>query len=627
MRSQSFHWRRTVALAFFPPLAVQAQTVVAQLEPVVITGARIEQRLDQTLPNTTVLTREDIERQQAVDLPELLMRQAGIQMARSGGPGAQTSLFLRGADASQVLVLVDGVRLNTAVGGFAVLGGIRTEAIERIEIVRGNLSALYGSSAIGGVIQIFTRKGAERGASITGELGSGSYALASAAAGTGAGPWQAGATVTYNAAQPSSAIDPAAVIPGPFAPGVNPDRDGNRYRAASASIENTVSERLAFGLSAWGWQNDTDFDSAADGPLATQTEESRSGIVQAYSRFALTDHWRARLTAGASTERSTNESSVPFSFNNGRFTAGNQLVILDNEIAVASGTTAIVGVEYLRQTGGSTGYDPAGNGAEIDFSRRVLSAWTGLNFEHGPHGVQADLRQDDYSDVGGATTGLLAYGYRISPAWRASVQLSNAFRAPSFNDLYYPYFGNPQLQPEKSRSAEARLRYAEQGWNAELAVYATQVRELIAYEASVQRAENIDEALVNGIEASIGWRNQSWAFSGNATGLRTENEATGERLLRRAPFTFNLTGDYTPGRWGFGADLSYVAARDDFDINTFGRKTLDPYTLLRLRANWQATEALRLTLRLENAFDTEYQTVDGYNTPGRGVFAGLQIRL
>lgn len=599
----------------------------AQLEPVVVTGARIEQPLPAVLPNTTVLTRSEIERQQAVDLPELLARQAGIQIARAGGPGAQTSFFLRGSGGDQVLVLVDGVRLNTAVGGFAVLGGIRTEAIERIEIVRGNLSALYGSGAVGGVIQIFTRKGAERGVSVGGEVGSGDYGLATLAAGTGSGEWQAGATATYNAARSFSAIDPAAVVPGPYAPGVNPDTDGNRYQAASASLEQRIDASTGWGLSAWGWKNTTSYDSAADGPLATQTETSRSGVVQAFARFAPTEHWRARLTAGASTERSDNRSSEAFSFNNGRFEANNRLLVLDNQIDLAAGTTAIVGAEYLRQTAGSTSYDASFSGAEVDYSRRALSAWAGLNFTRGPHAAQANVRQDDYSDVGGATTGIVAYGYDFADHWRASVQLSNAFRAPSFNDLYFPFFGNPELQPEKSRSAEARLRYAAGAWTAELAAYATRVRNLIAYEASVQRAENIDSARINGVEASASWRGERWAVSGNLTGLSTENDATGQRLVRRAPFTANLVADYTPGVWALGADVSYVAARDDFDINTFARKSLDPYTLVRLRASWQVLPTLQLTARIENLFDTDYRTVDGYNTPGRGVFAGVQVKL
>lgn len=621
--------RRVLASAGLSVLvcgAASAQVQPQQLETVVVTAARTEQRLRDALPSVTVIQRSEIEQRQATDLVELLGRTAGIEFARAGGAGGQASLFVRGANSSQVLVLVDGVRLNTAVGGAAALGGITLDAVERIEIVRGNLSSLYGSEAIGGVVQIFTRGGTRTGAAFDAEAGGGHTRAA-----TGSATWvvdgtRLSATAGTRRSRPFSAIDTAQVIPGPFAPGANRDIDGTRNRSAALRASQFFGA-AEVGASAWTSRNDTDFDSTADGPAATHVERSELTAWQAYLRGRLGERWAARLAAGESRDESRNSASDPFSFNNGEFRARNRQFAWQNDVAVAETVTASLALEYLEQRGASTAYDPTFASVLTSFERRVTSGWFGVSAAAGAQHVQVNVRRDDYSDAGAATTGLVAYGYVLAPSLRATLQVSSAFRAPSFNDLHFPFFGNPDLRPERARSVEAGLRYALGDTLLRAAVYRTLTRDLVVFSTATSRAENVARARAEGIELTAATLWRGIRLDANASLSRPVDADTGERLLRRAPYTVHLGVYRDWGAWTLGAEVGRVGARYDSDINTFARTTLAAYTLARATAAWRIAPAVKLKLRVENLTDAGYETVDGYNTQRRAAFAGVEVRL
>ncbi len=603
-----------------------AQTGAYALDEVLVTATRTEQRLADSLPSATVITRGQIEAAQTPELIELLGRQAGIEFARTGGAGSQASLFLRGTNSSQTLVLIDGVRLNTALTGAAALGGVSVDSIERIEIVRGNLSSLYGSEAVGGVIQIFTRGADRSGLEIGGELGSGDGRAASLYAAARFDGGSIALSAGGRRSSPFSAIDTAQVVPGPFAPGANADIDGNRNASASLRAQAQAGP-LELAASVWGSRNDTDFDSTADGPTATHEEKSRQRAMQASAAGQLVDRWRAQLTVARADDDTRNRSSEPWSFNNGEFESSNRTVTLANEVRLAERVTGTLAYEYLQQRGAATAYDPDFGGALTRFERRVNSLRAGIEARQGPHRLQANVRWDDYSDVGAATTGLAAYGYDIDARWRVSAQLATAFRAPSFNDLYYPYFGNPELAPERSRSGELALRYGDESASLRATAFLNRISDLIVYDSAAQQARNIASADIDGIELTAAGHLQAWRLQADASYTRARDSGTGERLLRRAPYKIHLAAARAFGRLDGLFELTYNAGRDDADINSFARTELAAYTLARLALAWRATDWLRLTLRVENLFDADYEQVDGYNTPGRSVFAGLAVRL
>ena len=603
----------------------QAQTPT-ELPPTVITPSRVMQSVDDALPATSVITRTEIERWQAVDLASVLSRETGVQFAQSGGRGAAASLFGRGSGSSQVLVLVDGIRLNAGTSGAAAVGGIALDSIDRIEFVRGNLSSLYGSSAIGGVVQIFTRASTERGVAVSAEGGQGRTLNARLSAGTDLGPVRLGGTVGGGTTSAFSAINVARVVPSAFAPGANPDIDGNDYLSASLGATYRAGNTL-LALSGWLNRNRTGFDSTADGPSATHLEKSQLATVNAFARTAVTDTWSTQLAVGAGTDHSSNVVSDPLSFNNGEFNASNRIVTWSNEIELAPAIRGQIGAEYLRQEGESTSYDMTFSGLLQRHTRSVGSVWAGVNGDRGPHQWQLNARHDGYSDVGGATTGLAAYGFKFDREWRATAQLSNAFRAPSFNDLYFPFFGNPDLEPERSVSGELGLQYVGAAATLRAAIYRTDTRDLIVYDPVSSRAQNVDEARVTGFELGGSWRSGPWLLAANGTVLRAENEQTGERLLRRAPWIVNASATLDPGRWSAGAEVSVVGPRDDLDINTLERVTLASYTLVRLVAAWKPVPDVTLRARIENLLDAEYETISGYNVAPRTAIVGVDLRF
>jgi vitamin B12 transporter len=615
------------AFALLLPAGASAQATPTELPHAVITPARIEQSIDDALPATTVITRADIERWQLSDFVSALGRQAGIEFAQTGGQGGAASLFVRGANSSQVLVLVDGIRLNAAAAGAASVGGIALDTIDRIEITRGNLSSLYGSAAVGGVVQIFTRSGQQPGATFSIEAGSGRSLNGAAGAGFDVGGARIGGSLAYRGGEQISAIDAARVVTGPFAPGANSDLDGNRNASASLGGSYRTAAGTLVAANAWMSRNDTDFDSTSDGPTATHDERSTLTAWNALVRSLLTETWQSQLQLGSARDRSRNESSNPFSFNNGEFESDNQQASWSNEVRVSEGVKAQLGVEYLQQTGASTAFDPSFSNVLTEFERSVGSAWFGVNGSGGPQQVQLNVRHDRYSDVGSATTGLISYGYRMTSEWRAVAQISNAFRAPSFSDLYYPFFGNAALTPEKSRSAELGLHYAVGVTSMRAALYRTDTRDLIVFDPASMQAQNIQRARVTGGELTAATRWEAWHLGANLSVLRAIDEATDERLLRRAPYVLNASLAYDPGAWRAGLEVSHAGPRDDLDINTFERIELDAYTLLRAVAAWRISPAVTLRFRIENLSDEKYETVSGYNVPPRSAFVGVDLAL
>jgi vitamin B12 transporter len=629
----------TGALAFLAPCigapAVAAQDPASEAiaENIVVTGARMAQPLSDTLPDTTLITREQIREQQATDLAELLARQPGVQFSRLGGAGSQASVFLRGGDSNQVLVLVDGMRINSPLSGAAALGGIDTGSIERIEIVRGNLSSLYGSEAIGGVVQVFTRAGAKDGASALVEAGSGRTRNASVDISGSSGAvlrWTLDAGLREQTV--ISSENPAEM------PGANPGLDGNHNHHGSLNVDwrSGADSLHAFAM---GSRNDTSWDDNYDASFtqyqlssvtATRLEQSSASAVGATAtheaRLAT-----LRLDLAQSRDDSVNTSSLPASYDTDTFASRSRRVALAGTVH-GDGIEWASGAELLAQDGSilalaadyTTG---AYSYPTTSVSRHVGSAWTGATGHEGAAQWQLNLRRDHYSDAGAATTGLAGAGWRVLPAWMVTAQWSSAFRAPSFSDLYYPGFSNPSLRPEHARSAELGARWHDGGASASLIAYRNRTRDLVQLRGIVPM--NVARGAVDGweLQADSGAGAMNWGGSLSHTSAR--NLDTGLALPRRATWSAQLHAHARSGPWSGGVEAGRAGARDDVNFNPYPsvRVSLAPYTLARVTLERDLTTNLRLRLRVENALDQHYELAYGYNTVPRIAILGVEGAL
>jgi vitamin B12 transporter len=602
---------------------------------IVVTAARQPQALDDVVPDTTVLTRQDIERAQTTDLVELLARQPGIEFAQLGGPGHQASIFMRGSNSNQVLVLVDGVPLNSALDGAPAMGRLATDSIERIEIVRGNLSSLYGSSAIGGVIQVFTRAAGAPVAQAGAEVGERGTRAASGAVATRLAGISLTASAGWREQDAVSAIDASQVRinPAGFVLGANPHVDPTRNVDGALALSHRDE---SIELAAWTWAShaETSFDSAFDGPTATHVERASFEAWGASARRRFAPGTSLALAYGQSRDHSVDDyapgsaADSPTSFAAGRFQSRNRQVSLQGDVRLIDAVQLQAGASRLDQYGGTNQYDPTFNNLDFTpFARRVDSLWLGAIGKAGRQEVQLNARHDQYSDFGGTTTGLAGWSLALAPGWRVVAQWSSAFRAPSFNDLYFPGASNPALKPERARTEELGLRWTAGNARAGLSLYRTRTGELIVFDPVTFVPNNIGHAAVDGAELQAALTCGPWSLGGNLGLMHARDADTGQALVRRARYVARLAAAWASASWQVGADWSRSGARDDFDINTNLRTRLAPYWLARLTAQRALGPHLSLRLRVENLFNAHYQLVDGYNTLPRRVVGGLEARM
>lgn len=577
-------------------------------ETIVVTASRIPQPLASPLQHTSVITRTDIEASTAVDLPTLLRQESGVEITSSGGLGAQSAIRIRGSESDHVLVLIDGVRVNSVTTGATAIDQILLDEVERVEIVRGNVSSVYGSEAIGGVVQIFTRSGAgEMKASGSVGLGSDATSKLGLSFGGEMGATRLHVGVAHTRSDGFSSADPAFVpAPWTFAPG---DVDDDAYRNTTLNL--ALAHRLAagheIGLTAFQTRGDVEFD----GTFQNASEQTLTAL-SAYSENRWRAGWLSRIQLSQGTDDLT--SSLDGAVTD-RFKTRNRQLDWNNTVDAGPGTVRI-GLGGLWQRLDS-------DAVYADDARRVASLTAGYTAALGAHDVQLNLRHDDYNDFGGATTGLVGYGYRVAPRVRFSASVANAFRAPSFNDLYGPYGGNPDLDPERARSAELGLTYSGAVGLARVTAFMTRTRDLINFDSATWLPVNIDEAENRGVEFS--WRGVLAGFDARAalTVQNPEDKTTGLGLLRRADRFGSVSIGRALGVFDWRAEVLASGPRPDIHVLTYDRITLPGYAVLNLNLGWKPARDWKLTGKLVNLTDKDYALVHGYTTQGRGAFIEL----
>jgi vitamin B12 transporter len=585
-----------LALAAACPTFTHAQG--PSLKETVVTATRSATRADELVSDVTVIDRAAIDASTARTLPELLARTAGVQMSASGGLGKVSSVFIRGAENRHTILMVDGVRLGSATAGTPSWDNIPVEMIERIEVLKGPASALYGSDGVAGVVQVFLRKGREGfhpHASTT--VGSHRHRAAHAGVQAGQGAWR----YSLGAQRLRHGGFSATNANAPFGQ-FHPDRDPFEQD----SVHATASHELGSHWSIDGaWMHAEGVSAFDDGPGidARSAVRAFTGHVGVKGRPLPLWQTELRLAQGNDTNN-TIEAAFP-----GSFKTGQAQWIWQNHIDTPLGLV-LAGLERrVQKVGGSVDYPVK--------RRTIDSVFAGLNGSSGAHSWQVNARRDANSQFGDVNTWLAGYGYRVAPEWRVHASRGTSFVAPSFNQLYFPFFGNPTLLPERGRNTDLGVTWSAGGHELKLVRFDNRIRGFMT-----------NTVVPTNVHARI----EGWTLSYDGTlgplGVRAALDALDPRhvaggllLPRRARRQLSAGADYHLGPWRLGAALVHVGDRFDDAANLV---QLPAYATADLHADWQLAPHWSVQAKLNNVTDRRYETAWGYNQGGRSLFLTLR---
>jgi len=608
-------FRRTLTLSLLlapAPLLAQSLPPVAA-EMVVTADTQPEPHWTLGVA-ATVIGADEIERSKGTSIADYMRTVPGLDVVQSGGAGAVTSLFLRGTNSTQALVLVDGVKLNSPFFGGVDISSLSTANLERVEVVRGPFSALWGSEAIGGVVQLVSRRDAgEKGfdARITGALGNGAamQGTADVAVRTGA------VTLTGGFRRMTADGD----LPNEFFAVTN----------LSGGVEVALGEGSHAGLVLRRDSGVTGipFSGGVATPYRKTTADTTTLAIPV--SVALGTRTSLEVSFLASRDQPTfSDPDDPYGFTSsetGAKRVGGRLV-LSHEFGA---NRLSVGSDYERTSVRSA--DSYGVSLDGETTRTSsLFFEDRLSLVHDRLVVTAGLRRDDNSAFGAAWSPRGTVVFLVSPALKLRAAAGAAFRSPTTGELYYPFSGNPDLKPERSASVEAGVEIAiASGLWFETTLFLNDIRDLIQYDPQSFTNENVGRARTQGVEMVLrGDLGGGFAARASYTYLDATDLETGLPLLRRPNNRIAATVGRSFGS-GSSAELSgtWVGSRLDRDASDFTKIVEMP---AYLRVDAAATfprflGALSPYVRVTNLLGASYAEVSGYPAPGRRFLAGLDV--
>ncbi|MBS0376556.1 MAG: TonB-dependent receptor [Proteobacteria bacterium] len=580
------------------------------LEPVIVTASREPEPASAALASTIVIDRATIERSPGADLGDLMRFNAGIDVVRSGGPGQQTSLFVRGTNSNHTLVLIDGVRLNPGTLGVASLQNIPPDFVDHIEIVKGPRSALYGTDAIGGVVNIITRQPTASGFDV--EAGSGRYATRQASAGAQAvgeqGSLSAAASWQQSDGYPTQVGD---------------DADRGFRDVSLAVAARTRIDGLELGARVFGARGNTQYSDLFNSVIG-RDQDFRNSAVAVDAGGQLAERLRSRVVLAQMTDDLRQNQIADFESSRDYETTRRLTLDWQNDADLGAQQLTF-GAILMRENTRSSVFDTA-----YDVDTHAETGYVEDRATLGPHHLMGAVGYTHHETFGGHTTWNAEYGYALAPGALVTAAVGTAFRAPDSTDRY-GFAGNPALKPESSRNFELGYRQRLDAHQVlSLAAFDNRVTDLIQYvsmpttqDPFAGSNENVAEARIRGLEAAWEYADADWRTRLAASRQDPENRTTGTTLLRRAKASASLSVARLLGRQQLGFDALVSGPRTDVDA--FGGPAHDGgYTLVNLF--WQARlgGGLTLSARLENAGDKRYEVANGYFTTRRGLYGALR---
>ena len=581
-------------------------------DPLIVTATRTPVSASQTLAPVTVITREDIDNSQAQSLPELLQNLPGIDLTTQGGLGKLASLYLRGTSTGHTLFMIDGVRVGSATLGTTAIENIPLEQIDHIEIVRGPRSSLYGSDAIGGVIQIFTRQGNDK-TRITAKAGYGTYNTREADAGVSGGS-AFGLYTLHAAATQTDGINALNIS--------NPDKDGYKNHSLTAAINRSLGEIGDIRFNFLHADATTQYDDSyspilTDVDYADSTQNIFSGEVKLYAFDAIDNVIRL------SRQRDEN-SAFKNGTDNGQFDTLRKQLTWQGDYHFNNDNIFTLGFDKLsEEIDTSTSYTVSNRDNRAAFGQ-IQSGFAQQN-------VVLAIRSDNNEAFGHHQTGNIDWRWNFANNANITASYGRAFKAPTFNDLYSPYGGNPALLPEESRSVEIITRVNSNASQFSLNLYRTQIDNLIEWtpldpndQNSPWSPANVSAVILEGMEAEATTKLSAWSVRGNINLINPRDNASGKVLQRRVRQSARLDLDRDYDNASAGISLQAFGSRFN-DANNL--VTLPGFSLVNLRSSYKLDKVLTLNGKLDNLLDKKYETAQYYNNPGRSVFVSLSYSM
>jgi len=607
---------------------------------VFVTATRTPISKNNVIADITTISSEEIERAGSSSLPELLQRQPGVEISNLGGSGKVSTIGIRGTSSTHTVILVDGIRLGAATTGFSAIEHIPLSQIEKIEILRGPASSLYGQDAIGGVIQIFTKKGVDGFKPYVG-IGYGSYNTSNFQSGIRGGNNQTTYAINFSTINSDgfSAFVPNAA--NNDANTLNLDKDGYKNYSLSSSLNHKINQDYDIDLQYFLSKGKNHYDNRyADWSPSFHSNYRNEIKLETYAanlKGQINKIWQSSIKLSQSTDKyldlqKINSSIPPYgqydaNLNDLYKTTQDQLS-WQNNITLQKGSINFI-YDFLKQNIKTTDL--------YEKTQRTNHGFiVGYHLLEKNHNFQANLRKDFNSAYDDAVTGNVGYAYAFNSNWTLSSSYGTAFVSPSFNYLYSlaePFaLGNPNLRPEKSKNIEGSIRYKDGSGSMSLTMFQNKIDGLIVYNSAAEEGsristQNLNKAEIQGLTISGDQFLGHFQIKGSVTSLSAKNEDTDLYLPRRAKAFGNINLNYYIGYWNVGIEESFSDKRFDDKDNVV---KLSGYALTNIVADYKINDKLKLNLRLNNVFDKDYSlAAEGrsgfkYQTPGRSLFANLR---
>ena len=577
------------------------------MESIIVTGTRTPSSVSESLSAVTLLQRADIERYQASDLYDLMSRVPSVSFVRNGGRGSSTSMSLRGNQGDHTLFLTDGVRIGSATTGGAALASINLATVERIEIIRGPKSNLYGADAIGGVVNIISRKtSAPSVFNIQSSFGQNSTTETTAIAGSNGERYSFTATV--------NALDTAGIDNTEFTTGVNGDKDAYRKNSLAVNYQYELNDKARWKLVYNHNETESEYDnncSMGSWPNSSSVDCNiyTVGQVDALTTaldLEFSDQWHSSLQLGRTNDKAKEAADnvdLSTTNNGGEFNTQKTEATWVNNLFLSSENTITLGLDYLRdEVTGSTDYD--------EMTRDNTAVFGQYQTQFGAVDTNVGVRNDDNEQFGKFTTVSFLAGLDLSDNVRLVGSFSEGFKAPTFNDLYYPGYGDPTFQPEESKNYEVGLNAALGNVYVSVAVFNNELENLIQYNSATFQTDQTAEVEISGFEFSADTEIAGWTLAATGSIIDPENKGNGKTLRRRAEQSMSFDADYGFDKLTLGFSLRSEGHRYDDAANTI---KLGGYTKTAVRATYRVNDEWAVKVKIDNLTDKEYVTASSFS--------------